>query len=120
MSEDDNAMPILFYDGRCSLCAREMKLLEPRLTGKIVLKNLHDANFEAFKGVGKISMMKQLHLWDGQQFITGFDASLYYWQLAGFHRTTRLLRLPPLYVISRLGYRLWAHWREKSGKCSLE
>lgn len=113
-------MPILFYDGRCSLCAREMKLLAPRLAGKIFLKNLHDVDFKEFAGVGKTSMMQQLHLWDGQQFITGFDASLYYWQLAGFHRTTRLLRLPVIYATSNGCYRWWARWREKSGKCRID
>ncbi|MCC5826311.1 MAG: DUF393 domain-containing protein [Alkalimonas sp.] len=112
-------MPILFYDGRCSLCAKEITWLMPRLNGKIVLKNLHDDDFEKFHGVSKVSMMQQLHLWDGQQFIIGFDASLYYWELAGFHRTTRLLRLAPLYAISCFSYRLWARWREKKGLCLL-
>ncbi|MDP4535830.1 DUF393 domain-containing protein [Alkalimonas collagenimarina] len=111
---------ILFYDGSCGLCRKEISLLRQRLDGKIQLQDISDESFSSYQGVNATEMMSTLHLWDGNQFITGLDASLYYWSLAEMKALVRFLRLPGIYQAATLGYRLWARFRAKPTQCKVE
>lgn len=103
----------LFYDGSCRLCRHEMHWLAPRLNSKLQMVDISDDRFSSFAGVDKAQMMALLHVWDGQKFITGIDASLYYWQLAGFRLLVSLLRLPPCYWLASKAYGYWAAKRKR-------
>ena len=110
---------ILFYDGSCGLCRKEILLLEQRLNGKIQLQDISESQFHSFKGIDASDMMLTLHLWDGERFITGLDASLYYWSLAGLNTLVFFLRLPGCYQSAKLGYALWRRFRPKQKHCQL-
>ncbi|GGD49010.1 hypothetical protein GCM10011357_01280 [Lacimicrobium alkaliphilum] len=90
-----------------------MAWLAPRLTGKLQMVDISDSDFCSYAGVNKAQMMAVLHLWDGQQFVKGLDASLYYWRLAGFHRLVTFLRLKPCYWLACKAYGYWAKKRQR-------
>ncbi|GAB2591332.1 thiol-disulfide oxidoreductase DCC family protein [Nitrincola alkalisediminis] len=104
-------LPRLFYDGKCPLCEKEICYLNPKLLGKIALIDISEAGFEGWGGVSKQAMMKKIHVWTGQNFLIGLDATLYYWRLAGLSLPAKLLSLPLVYSIANAGYNIWAHWR---------
>ncbi|WP_088330546.1 DUF393 domain-containing protein [Lacimicrobium sp. SS2-24] len=103
----------LFYDRSCRLCRHEIHWLKPRLQEKITLVDISGEGFSGFAGASKAEMMANLHLWDGNQFITGIDATLYYWRLAGFGWLTSIISFAPLYWLADKTYRYWAKKRQQ-------
>jgi predicted DCC family thiol-disulfide oxidoreductase YuxK len=110
-------MKKLFYDGSCSLCQREISWLRPKLTPHLDLVDISDVAFTGYKGVNKATMMRHIHLWHHDHFITGIDASLHYWQLAGHRWIVTLLRLPLCYWIATKAY---ASWASRRARCSVD
>lgn len=108
-------MDKLFYDGRCRLCQREINWLAPRLVHQLELVDISQPGFSEFAGVSKNEMMQQIHLWQHDHFITGIDATLYYWQLAGHRWLVAFLRLPPCYWLANKAY---AYWSAKRTTCA--
>lgn len=108
----------LFYDGSCRLCRWEIRHLAPRLRGKIKLIDISSADFDGFAGVSKATMMDQLHLWDGQRFHLGLDASFYYWRLAGWGWLVKLLSFPGIHYMAKAAYQRWAA-RRCQGQCTI-
>ena len=114
-------MKKLFYDGSCKLCQREIGALAPKLSSHLQLVDISTDGFSGFAGVSKGAMMRQIHLWDQDHFIIGIDASLHYWQLAGYRKLVAFLRLPPCYWLASKAYALWARKRANctEGDCTL-
>lgn len=102
----------LFYDGSCKLCRREINLLRDKLTAHIQLVDISAPDFEGFAGVSKQQMMQQIHLWQDDHFIIGIDATLHYWQIAGYRKLVSLIKLPPCYWIAKKAYGFWAKRRQ--------
>lgn len=103
--------PRLFYDGGCRLCQREIAHLAQPLAGKMQLVDINDPAFSGWQGVEKPEMMRQIHVWTGEGFLVGLDASLYYWRAAGWRVLPGVLSLPGIHACAKLGYSLWANWR---------
>jgi predicted DCC family thiol-disulfide oxidoreductase YuxK len=110
-TSDQLTTPRLFYDGGCRLCQREIAHLAQPLAGKMQLVDINDPAFSEWQGVDKLQMMRQIHVWTGERFLVGLDASLYYWRAAGWRVLPWLLSLPGVYQCAKLGYALWANWR---------
>lgn len=105
----------LFFDGSCKLCRHEITYLAPKLAGKLDLVDISAANFSGYQGVNRNAMLQQIHLWDGQRFIIGLSATLYYWRLAGMRFLPWLLDLP---VVNSLANRAYLYWAKKRLKCT--
>lgn len=103
--------PRLFYDGSCALCRREMADLQTRLSRHFLLVDISDPGFQGWQGADRQTMMQKIHVWTGAEFLVGLDASLYYWEKAGWKWLARLLRLPVIHAAATMGYNLWAQWR---------
>lgn len=103
--------PRLFYDGGCRLCQREIEHLAQPLAGKMLLVDINQPTFSEWQGVDKLQMMRLIHVWTGEHFLVGLDASLYYWKAAGWRVLPAVLSLPGIYSCAKLGYSLWASWR---------
>ncbi|WP_290614857.1 thiol-disulfide oxidoreductase DCC family protein [Arsukibacterium sp. UBA3155] len=114
-------MKKLFYDGSCKMCQREISALAPKLTPHLQLVDISADDFSGYAGVSKSAMMQQIHLWDQDHFIIGIDASLHYWQLAGYRKLVAFLRLPPCYWLASKAYGFWARSRANcsDGNCAL-
>lgn len=110
-ASDKLTTPRLFYDGGCRLCQREIAHLAQPLAGKMQLVDINDPAFSEWQGVDKLQMMRQIHVWTGERFLVGIDASVYYWKAAGWRLLPGLLSLPGVYQCAKLGYALWANWR---------
>ncbi|WP_200834014.1 thiol-disulfide oxidoreductase DCC family protein [Nitrincola tapanii] len=101
----------LFYDGSCGLCQREIRHLRKRLVGQVALIDINQPGFYGWQGVSKEQMMQEIHLWNGQSFVKGLEATLVYWRLAGLGLIVALIRLPGVFWMANKAYRAWAAWR---------
>ncbi|QBL09752.1 DUF393 domain-containing protein [Rheinheimera sp. D18] len=114
-------MKKLFFDGSCKLCLREISWLAAKLSPHLQLVDISDASFIGFAGVTKAQMMQQIHLWNHDHFVTGVDATLFYWHVAGYTRLVRFLRFTPCYWLASVGYKFGAIKRIQcsDGQCEL-
>jgi len=108
-------MDKLFYDGSCRLCRREINWLASKLSLQLELIDISQPGFSGFAGVSKSTMLQQIHLWHGDHFIIGIDATLHYWHLAGHHCLVAFLRLAPCYWLAKKSY---AYWAAKRNTCT--
>jgi len=110
-SSGGKPLPELYVDNSCSLCRAEIRHLGPRLKGKLVLIDISEPDFTGAHGVSRDAMMRRIHLWQGTGFVTGIDATLCYWRLAGFGLVTWCLGLPGIRHIAGWVYDYWARRR---------
>ena len=113
------SMKKLFYDGSCRLCRHEIDWLRGRLESQLILVDISQPGFAGYMGATKQQMMQEIHLWEGSRFIRGLDATLTYWQMAGFGWLSRMMRTPPFYRLACWLYRKWADKRCAGGECQL-
>lgn len=113
-SSTPNTSAYLFYDGSCSLCRREIMHLQQRLTEHFVLVDISDPNFSTWQGVKRDAMMEKIHVWTGDKFLVGLDATLYYWDKVGWTVAAKLLQLPLIHTLAVLAYNTWARWRYRN------
>lgn len=111
---------ILYYDGACPLCRREINLVR-RLARGIDFVDVHElSDAELPSGFARDALLRDLHLQDqsGEWFI-GLAANVGLWQRTRFGFIWRILQWPIIHPIARWGYRWWADRRfDKMGYCS--
>lgn len=113
-------LPELYFDNSCGLCRAEIRHLEPRLRGKVTLVDISDEAFDGAHGVSRNAMLQRIHLWQGHAFLTGFDATLFYWQKAGLTPLVWCFRLPVIRRVAHWAYERWAQRRAiRLGYCDL-
>lgn len=114
-------MQKLFYDGSCRLCQREINWLAPKLKPHLELVDISAEGFSGYQGASKADMMQQIHLWRDDHFLTGIDATLHYWHLAGHTWLVAFLRLAPCYWLANKAYTYWAAKRRhcSNGNCAV-
>ena len=105
---------IIFYDGACPLCMREMQLLQGADNDqKIRFADINSELFQAqYPVIDKDSANRVLHgmLADGS-IILGLDVTCKAWDLVGKGRWISCLRWPLLKQISDLVYSVFAKYR---------
>ncbi|MCC5450393.1 DUF393 domain-containing protein [Rheinheimera sp. UJ51] len=116
------AQAALFFDGSCKLCRHEINWLGPKLKGKMQLVDISQPDFTGFNGASKMQMMQQIHVWDGQQFLIGLTATLFYWRLAGLRLLPAILAFPLFRPIANWAYQYWARKRLNctDGQCEIK
>ncbi|ABA89978.1 protein of unknown function DUF393 [Syntrophotalea carbinolica DSM 2380] len=107
----------IFYDGSCPLCAREMAFYRSRVSAaRMIFVDISRPDFDAATyGRWRQEFMAALHVLDaGGHFFVGVDAFRALW-LAMPDRfypfLARLTGLPGVYLLARVGYRLFVRWR---------
>lgn len=112
----------VFYDGACSLCAREMRYYRAvDKAGHLEFINIADPEFSAAAfGLDDAEVHKKMHAKaaDGQVY-TAVDAFRMIWQALGYERTAALSRLPGINFMLKTGYTIFArnrHWL--TGRCA--
>ncbi|MGR5169393.1 thiol-disulfide oxidoreductase DCC family protein [Vibrio astriarenae] len=122
---------VLYYDGKCPLCSKEMGHLRRHdKSGKLLLIDVHSERFQSQNSVTIEEAMLILHAIDHQGTLyLGLDAAHKAWSLLGKRRLYGPLRLPlikpiadHLYVwFAKNRYRLSARLLGKascdSGRC---
>lgn len=102
---------ILYYDGLCPLCSREIAHFKRRvLHGEVSFLDITDPSFDAAShGVDPRRIHKVMHARRGEKVLTGLDAFIALWEIVpGYGWLARLARLPVLYGILTLGYFVFA------------
>lgn len=102
---------IVFYDGSCPLCQKEITSLER----EGCLLDLKDIHTEDNLPVPKETLLKELHaITASGNVLVGFDANLFMWRHGHYAWLARITSLPGLYQITREVYNCWAEWRYES------
>lgn len=105
-----NHPDILFYDGQCPLCQKEMARLERLKDAELTLVDIHSlTDFTALPT--KDALLRDLHLKRGREFLIGIDANVAAWEHTRFAVLWRWLRWPGVRWFAGIGYRAWANWR---------
>lgn len=101
----------LFYDGRCSLCAGEIRRLARLERGTLALQDIHAID-AGEKLPDRDTLLQTLHLRtaDGR-WLTGADANVAAWQHTRHGWLWRWLRWPGIRPVVDAIYRPWALWR---------
>jgi len=111
-------MITVFYDGKCNLCSKEInhyKEISPEGVFNwqditISDNELKNANISLVEG------LKILHAMDENgQIHKGVDASILMWKALGKWRfLAYVISLPLVYQVTKLAYRIFAHYRFKN------
>lgn len=104
-------MDTLYYDGRCPLCLREIRLLERLRDDGLELVDVH--HHESRPGEpGQEQMLLRLHLRTASgRWLSGVDATLAAWSHTAWGFAFRPLRWPILAPLADRLYDFWARRR---------
>jgi predicted DCC family thiol-disulfide oxidoreductase YuxK len=101
---------VLYFDGSCPLCQREMAHLAKMKSDNLVLQDIHA--LEAGSGApAKETLLKSLHLRRGDRWVVGIDANIAAWQYTRIGILWRWLRWPVIKPIVSWCYNFWAQKR---------
>jgi len=107
---------ILFFDGKCPLCTKEIALLERYdKNAKIQFEDINSKSFETkFPSIDLQEAGNVLHgQLLGGTIITGMDVTFMAWDLVERHRWLKLLNLPLVRPLTDWGYQIFARHRSK-------
>ena len=105
---------IIFYDGECPLCRKEMvELKRHDHHDKVELVDVHSERFEQeFPQVGFADAMALLHGYDDNgKLLTGLDVTVLAWQSVNKHRWLAILRWPVIRPVADWCYKQFAAHR---------
>ncbi|EGU41464.1 hypothetical protein VII00023_06402 [Vibrio ichthyoenteri ATCC 700023] len=108
-----DSKPIIFYDGSCLLCVKEMTSLKQQLNDNVIFINILNAiKMEDHPSIRLENSLKILHVIDHTgKLRLGVDANVYLWEFAGQKPLLRLLRWPIFRTIANAGYWCFARYR---------
>ena len=102
---------ILYYDGLCALCTKEMDRLRQIKADSLELRDIHELADDTPGLPSKEQLLKVLHLQRGTQFLTGIDANIAAWQHTRYGILWRWMAWPVIRWFVELAYDRWARWR---------
>lgn len=101
----------LYYDGRCALCAGEIRRLARLQQGTLALQDIHAMEPDSGEP-DKDALLRTLHLRTAEgKWLTGADANVAAWQHTRHGWLWRWLRWPVVRWFVDAVYRPWALWR---------
>lgn len=104
----------LFYDGRCPLCAKEIRTLRRLQRGQLIFANIHEQNEHSQNLPSRENLLRRLHLMTSNgEWVTGLHATVRAWGHTGFGWLFKPLLWPAIYPIARRVYEAWADRRFK-------
>lgn len=108
-------MLIIFYDGQCPLCAKEMQALKKQdANQQIQLEDLHQSDFQKrFPEVNQMRAMQILHGKLDNQWLYGLDVTYHAWRIVGKGWMVAFLRWPLLKPIADKCYLFFARHRQR-------
>lgn len=101
---------VLYYDGACSLCSREMSSLRKHASPDLCLKDIHSLSAEEQQTLpSKKDLLTFLHARtsDGR-WVVGADANVLAWQYTRFGSCLKVLRWPLIKPVVDFCYSKWA------------
>ena len=108
-----NKKDILYYDGQCPLCAKEIQWLKKYNTGLLAFADIHQSP-DAPSSTSKTEMLQRLHLLTSEGiWVIGLDATVRSWSHTPYGCLLKPLRWPIIKPIADLLYQYWAIKRYK-------
>lgn len=105
-------MDILFYDGQCPLCRKEIETLKRLEQGGLGFVDIHHQPDDGPLAPGKEALLRRLHLVSRQgQWVTGLDATVRAWSHTPVGWLFRPLAWPLVRPLARRFYERWADRR---------
>jgi len=102
---------VLYYDGRCALCMKEITKLEALGDPSLRLEDIHSVEASSDLPDRDI-LLRQLHLRTADdRLLTGLDANVAVWQRTRFGFLLNWLRWPLIRWPADAIYDRWAAWR---------
>ena len=107
---------VLYYDGSCPLCRREMKHLRKLKSEGLLLQDIHELSTDPLPShrddhPDKAVLLRSLHLRRGDDWVTGLDANIAAWQHTRIGVLWRWLSFPMIKPIANWCYQTWASRR---------
>lgn len=104
-------MDILYYDGRCPLCAREIGVLRNLQRGGLAFADIHQPLSDGALP-GREALLRRLHLrTESGAWVTGLEATVRAWSHTRLGLLFRPLLWPGIHQLARLVYNRWADRR---------
>lgn len=114
-------MDILFYDGNCPMCLKEINILERHKGDGLQLINIHDNDAHDIIGnLTNIELLSVLHLRTSNGiWLKGLDATVGAWKHTKFAWLFAPLRWPLIEQVADWLYYRWANKRAcRLGYCN--
>jgi len=109
------ARPVVFFDGACPLCRREIAhYRRVDRTGRVRwIDAASDTGALAVYGLSREQAMAELHVQDGAgRWHRGIDAFVVIWsRLPAYRWLARVASVPGLHQVLSFAYRHFARWR---------
>ena len=97
----------LYYDGSCPRCQREMSHLAKLKSDQLVLQDIH-ALPPGAEGPDKETLLQNLHLKRGSEWVVGLDANVAAWQYTRIGFLWQWLSWPIIKPVAAWCYGVWA------------
>lgn len=112
-SEKKTTADMLYYDGACPLCSREIAQLRKTRGDDICLIDIHQPNAAVDEDVpSQEQLLRNLHMKTANgEWLVGIDANIYAWRNTSIAWCWNLLRLPLIYPTAKRVYAFWAKRR---------
>jgi predicted DCC family thiol-disulfide oxidoreductase YuxK len=104
----------LYFDGKCPLCAREIKLLGAKASPqRLLFVDISQKDFDSKSlGLSLEEMESLLHArFEDGTWVKGLDATLWSWRAAGLEAFVAPLTWPAFRPILNIAYRAFCRWR---------
>jgi predicted DCC family thiol-disulfide oxidoreductase YuxK len=110
---------ILFFDGQCPLCTKEIEWLQKYQCGTLSFQDIHTLTNDEYRP-SKETMLQSLHLLiNGKEWVRGLDATARAWSHTPYGFIVRPLRWYIIRGIADSIYQRWANKRYQKRKyCS--
>lgn len=112
-------MDILFYDGQCPLCAREIRTLRKLERGGLSFADIHLQQENSPYTPAREALLRRLHLFTTEGYwVTGLQANVRAWSHTRWGWLFKPLIWPGIHRIAATVYERWADSRyEKRYHC---
>ncbi|MBW4935357.1 thiol-disulfide oxidoreductase DCC family protein [Marinobacter sp. F4206] len=101
----------LFYDGRCPLCAREIRTLRKLQDGNLIFADIHEQHGNNPLVPDHEDLLRRLHLMTPSgDWVTGLHANVRAWS----HTTVGFLFKPLLWpLVFPIASRIYENWADR-------
>lgn len=109
--DDKSAKDILFFDGSCPMCTKEIKLLEDINDGGLAFMDVHKCEIDDSMP-SQLDMLKVLHLRTAKgDWIRGVPATVQAWSHTNWGWIFKPLLWPLINHAAGYAYNIWAKKR---------
>jgi predicted DCC family thiol-disulfide oxidoreductase YuxK len=118
----NNPVDLLYYDGACPLCRREMSVLARLKTRSLELVDVHslEDSFADERQPTKADLLQVLHLRRAnQEWVVGVEANVAAWSHTHIGFLWRLLTIPGIRWLTDKVYYSWAERRYARLYCAV-